>query len=185
MKAEINNENKLKFLSLYGGQRVIGHSCDYASFELHGLSFIDLELEIYGDWSGGTNPEKSCMDLVGVRDVWTNLKPVSSISYKDAIELAKFFGVKDSDFWTDQFSKYRTGKHYDSPEDIIYHYEKVGKDICEMIDDNSFFSKRVWHKNESDISIAVDYLRSRGYALPWMGLSVDEMVEAGWIKLIQ
>lgn len=28
-----------------------------------------------------------------------------------------------------------------------------------------------------------DYLRSRGYALPWMGLSVNEMVEAGWIKL--
>jgi len=30
----------------------------------------------------------------------------------------------------------------------------------------------------------VDYLRSKGYALSWMGLSVDEMVEAGWIKLI-
>ena len=31
---------------------------------------------------------------------------------------------------------------------------------------------------------STDYLRSRGYALPWMGLSVDEMVESGWIKLI-
>lgn len=30
-----------------------------------------------------------------------------------------------------------------------------------------------------------DYLRSKGYALPWMGLSVDQMVEAGWIKLIK
>lgn len=29
----------------------------------------------------------------------------------------------------------------------------------------------------------VDYLRAIGYAMPWMGLSVDEMVEAGWIKL--
>ena len=29
-----------------------------------------------------------------------------------------------------------------------------------------------------------DYLRSKGYALPWMGLSVEEMVDAGWIKLI-
>ena len=28
-----------------------------------------------------------------------------------------------------------------------------------------------------------DYLRSKGYALPWMGLSVEEMIEAGWIKL--
>lgn len=30
----------------------------------------------------------------------------------------------------------------------------------------------------------VDYLRSKGYALTWMGLSVEEMVEVGWIKLI-
>lgn len=31
---------------------------------------------------------------------------------------------------------------------------------------------------------STDYLRSKGYAIPWMGLSVEEMVEAGWIKLI-
>jgi hypothetical protein len=30
---------------------------------------------------------------------------------------------------------------------------------------------------------AIDYLRSRGYALPFMGWSVEQMVEAGWIKL--
>lgn len=28
-----------------------------------------------------------------------------------------------------------------------------------------------------------DYLRSKGYALPWMGLSVTQLVEYGWIKL--
>jgi hypothetical protein len=32
-------------------------------------------------------------------------------------------------------------------------------------------------------SVDVDYLRSKGYALPWMGLSVEEMVQADWIKL--
>jgi len=30
---------------------------------------------------------------------------------------------------------------------------------------------------------AVDYLRSKGYALPFMGISVEQMVEWGWIKL--
>lgn len=30
-----------------------------------------------------------------------------------------------------------------------------------------------------------DYLRSKSYALPFMGLSVDEMVQAGWIKLVK
>ena len=28
-----------------------------------------------------------------------------------------------------------------------------------------------------------DYLRSKGYALPFMGLSVETMIEYGWIKL--
>lgn len=31
--------------------------------------------------------------------------------------------------------------------------------------------------------IQTDYLRSKGYALPWMGLSVQGMVDAGWILL--
>jgi len=30
---------------------------------------------------------------------------------------------------------------------------------------------------------AGDFLRSKGYALPFMGLSVEKMVEHGWIKL--
>ena len=28
-----------------------------------------------------------------------------------------------------------------------------------------------------------DHLRSKGYALPWAGITVDEMVDAGWVKL--
>lgn len=28
----------------------------------------------------------------------------------------------------------------------------------------------------------VDYLRSKGYALPWMGLSVEQLISYGWIK---
>lgn len=34
----------------------------------------------------------------------------------------------------------------------------------------------------SDLT-TTDYLRSKGYALPWMGLSVEELVNFGWIKL--
>lgn len=30
----------------------------------------------------------------------------------------------------------------------------------------------------------VDYLRSKGYALPWLELSVAKLQEYGWIKLI-
>lgn len=38
-------------------------------------------------------------------------------------------------------------------------------------------------KYDSLTWLCVEYLRSKGYALPWMGLTVEEMVEAGWIKL--
>lgn len=41
-----------------------------------------------------------------------------------------------------------------------------------------------WTQREEMLMSDSDYLRSKGYALPWMGLSVEEMVEAGWIKLI-
>ena len=30
----------------------------------------------------------------------------------------------------------------------------------------------------------VDYLRSKGYALPFMEYSVDELVELGWVRLV-
>jgi len=34
-------------------------------------------------------------------------------------------------------------------------------------------------------SIDVDYLRSKGYAMPFMELSVEEMVEAKWIHIVE
>lgn len=30
---------------------------------------------------------------------------------------------------------------------------------------------------------ATDFLRSRGYLLPFMGLSTDEIIAAGWVKV--
>lgn len=29
-----------------------------------------------------------------------------------------------------------------------------------------------------------DFLRSRGYALPFKGISVEEQIKAGWVKLV-
>lgn len=30
-----------------------------------------------------------------------------------------------------------------------------------------------------------DYLRSKGYALPYMGISVEDQIKYGWIKLTE
>lgn len=45
-----------------------------------------------------------------------------------------------------------------------------------------------WYENEGlsvidDVPILVDYLRSKGYALPYLTLSVAEQITYGWIKL--
>lgn len=40
--------------------------------------------------------------------------------------------------------------------------------------------------NNEDVQLLLqgcDYLRSKGYALPFMGISVEEQVSKGWIKL--
>lgn len=39
------------------------------------------------------------------------------------------------------------------------------------------------HWTPKQLSETIDYLRSKGYALPFMGLSVETMIEYGWIKL--
>lgn len=49
-------------------------------------------------------------------------------------------------------------------------------------DDVNYFAAIDFKPTLSVIKIT-DYLRSKGYALPWIGISVEEMVDAGWIKL--
>lgn len=36
-----------------------------------------------------------------------------------------------------------------------------------------------------DVQIIIDYLRSRSFALPYMGYSVEQLQEMNWIKLIE
>jgi hypothetical protein len=38
-------------------------------------------------------------------------------------------------------------------------------------------------KAEATKASVVDYLRSKGYALPFLGMSVEEQINLGWIKL--
>ena len=120
MKAEINNENKAKFLDLYVGQESDNSSPTYSKIS------------------------RSLNDMVslGIGDYAVKLKPLSSISDEDA----EFIDLQSEDYNEDGW--------FDG-EGIFYYWA----------------------------SFDVDYLRSKGYALPWMGLSVEEMVQADWIKL--
>jgi len=85
------------------------------------------------------------------------LKPLSSIADEDIIEVAKLNG------WS---------------EDLGERYKE--RLLQFKIDIPCISTPGYKHRYLPEI---FDYLRSKGYALSWMGLSVEEMVEAGWIKL--
>lgn len=90
------------------------------------------------------------------------LTPLSQISDEDATNIYKIILGQNCT---------------ESVENIIFY----GKAFCREYDtDNEFleFSQTYW-----EIRNTIDYLRSRGYALPWMGLSVETLVEYGWVKL--
>lgn len=133
MKAEIDYENKAKFFALYWGQDV-------------------LTSDMYGD--GGTIYSLT-MKEYQIQTGWLELKPLSSISDEDAIELMYLIESID---WVDQ------------------------------LDDKAWWGKTLTHKfikgklSSQTATLLVDFYRSKGYLLPWMGLSPNEIIEAGWVK---
>ena len=85
------------------------------------------------------------------------LKPLSKISDEDAIEVAKILG----------YGLYKSGM-------IFY-----GKRFIEY-----FEKKRTAHGYEiRQIFIAIDYLRSKSYLLPFMDLTIEQILEYGWAVL--
>ena len=50
---------------------------------------------------------------------------------------------------------------------------------------NSFNGKRIVTEECNKLSQrSADFLRSRGYLVPWLGLSCEELIEAGWAKYV-
>lgn len=82
------------------------------------------------------------------------LRPLSSISDEDKKELALLLG-----------------------------YSRQLKDSTLIGLGEAYINQPVREEGIHLYACVCDYLRYKGYALPWMGLSVEEMVEEGWIKL--
>jgi hypothetical protein len=93
---------------------------------------------------------------------YLELKSVSDISDEDAIEIAKMFTLGiEREFIVLKNGFYKTFVSWGESR-----FEKL------LIDD------------AVDKQKTVDYLRSKGYALPYDGLSVEKQIEYNWIKLI-
>jgi len=130
MKAEINIENKARFIALYTPYGEIWKK----SNEGHQLK-------------------------VATGNICLNVKPLSLISNEDVIQLSKLMDENFEGF-----------DHTDIPVEEIIEFRN---DIVEVLEEIHY------------PLVVSDFLRSRGYALPYLGISIEEQIEAGWIKLIE
>lgn len=105
------------------------------------------------------------------------LKPLSLISDEDAIEVSRIMyngGVyKHSIYWQseDEIVVCVEDKNYIDYVEIKYN----GDVVFQIQSDCKKYVLRILN--------AYDFLRSKGYALPFMELDVQKLIEYGWLKL--
>lgn len=98
---------------------------------------------------------------------YIELKYLSEITDKDSINVAKLVYPTEEN-WSKTMQTATQGQSF--IEDTFYSSE----------DNFSIFGIN----NPMDkINAVIDFLRYKGYAVPYMGLSLEEMAEYGWIKL--
>lgn len=105
------------------------------------------------------------VDFIDMKNgLFLELKPLSSITDEHVIKVANIFGWKETEG--------------DSVEEILKQGRKTVNELFEKKFTISYLALRLYFE-------VYDYLRSKGYALPWMGLSVEKLQEYGWIKLAE
>lgn len=169
-------ENKQRFFALYWGQEVFNNG------------FMS---------DGGLYFTGSNYDEINNGDFMI-LKPLSSITDEDLQQVARYAHEQTNlDFVIERNKDifYATSK----PNNVgIYYFismmPKYGT-VCATINFEATETEK-YHYHTVNIGkinlsarrplayiMIVDYLRSKGYALPYMGLSVEKLVEYGWVNL--
>lgn len=130
--------------------------------------------KVYG-WHDGTSTNFQSLNIT--EKEFLIIKPLSSISDEDAIACIKERLIRDA---------------YD--EDKIKFIGNVTINKSTKTIHQVYISATVKYSNFADEiqslllnrnmkAYTVDYLRSKGYALDWNGITVEQQIEYGWIKL--
>lgn len=157
-------ENKAKFFAQYWGQDVLFH--------------LSQTWNLFGDFENVIDDNPNCYLL---------LKPLSSITDEDAIEVAMLLvnwqssmsklskinirGRIDGDHVWDELILEFTGS-------FNYTVRYRGGDWLGWINSNGRCEWTLFNHLK-----VYDYLRSKGYLLPWMGVSTDQILEYGWARI--
>ncbi|MGE9312861.1 hypothetical protein ACLOAU_14530 [Niabella sp. CJ426] len=159
---EITPEIKLRIFALYYDQQIMMHDGNKRPLLI----------------SSGT------IALGLTPNYYLELTPLSQITDEDAIEVAKIaenrklphYSVDDFSIWKHEFSiDVRFLDNFNRVVNLNFDSDVL---VYSDIDEVPLIDKRV----EGQSSI-IDFLRSRGYALPAFGFSVDDLVQAGVFKL--
>ena len=104
-------------------------------------------------------------------DDFLELKPLSQISDEDVIQ-----GIT----YLYNITREALGEILE-----IEHYDTFSSITTIGIGCNFKTSRSIhhWRGTKKIGSVEADYFRSKGYALPYMDLSVEDLVEYGWVKL--
>lgn len=99
------------------------------------------------------------------------LKPLSQISDEDVIQgITYLYNITREELW-----EILEIKHYDTFSSIT----TIGIG-CNFKTSRSIHH---WRGTKKIGSVEADYFRSKGYALHYMDLSVEDLIDYGWIKL--
>lgn len=166
-------ENRLKFYAQHLGQNIIIDSDCFSSENSNDIIHTTLvSVTLKGIECDGWIPVTEHTSL--------EFKPLSAITDEDALELATLmnppfgFSANSTVIKTKLKTTVINGNH---SLDIGFKVDTLSKGFILKYENKpqSMFA------NEG--IIFCDFLRSKGYALPWMGLSVENLVEYGWIKI--
>lgn len=155
-------ENKAKFFAQYFGQNVHTDELYSGKDDFKEPFVVDPE-NTYG---------------------WLELTPLSSITPEHAIEVCKLISI--GSFFTQKKWDVSHVENGDASYVSITskrssHIFEIDYDgILHVKDEETFFVPDMVLPNYLP---AFQYLTSKGYALPFHNLSVDELISYGWIKL--
>jgi len=181
---ENNEENLAKFLVQYLGQEV-----KLPDGSLQILSGVSKHKGMSGEnvwWFYFADEKHHCLLI---RYAYLLLTPLSAITDEDAIEVTKIVTKPERGTFTFEVIEAKHNYLNQLVKQVIIHQHypniksKPDSDIYGLVDVFNFTSSIVAKMDAMLPTHCYQYLQSKGYALPYMGLSVEQLIEYGWIKL--
>lgn len=170
-------KNKAKFFAQYWGQKVLRY--DVVDNEIS----EPTELNSLGSWT--------------VKNSFIELIPLEEITDEDIIEVAKMAHERYNSHWTVRRDDDIIHVEHRDSYNMKYHismltkYATVNANMSIPNDDDTAVNNFKINIGEVNMSSTnpiayiaiVDFLRSKGYAIPFGGLSIQKLLDYGWVKI--